>query len=133
MGIERYCRNVEQKLKGGLSSILVLYTIGGAGRPIHGYGIIRRIRELTDGSVDVKAGTVYPILHTMEEMGLVTSSPQDSERGPDRKVYRLTEDGREAVGRFDQLMGEFYLAVSSVRVDNGPPMKEIQTQVFRKS
>jgi len=119
VGVDRYCRNVEQKLKGGLSSVLVLYTIGGADRPIHGYSIIKRIDQLTGGYLQVRAGTVYPILHNMEEMGLVTHDAERSVRGPERKVYRLTDDGREAVGRFDQVIGEFYLAIASVRADDG--------------
>ncbi|MCK4971619.1 MAG: helix-turn-helix transcriptional regulator [Thermoplasmata archaeon] len=117
--VDRYCKHVEQKLKGGLSSVLVLYTIGGAGRPIHGYSIIQRIDELTGGYVKVRAGTVYPILRNLEEMGLVSHDAERSVRGPERKVYTLTDDGKEAVGRFDQVIGEFYLAIASVRSEPG--------------
>jgi DNA-binding PadR family transcriptional regulator len=93
---------------------------GGAARPIHGYGIIQRISELTGGLMDVKAGTVYPILRNLEESGLVTHGSERSTRGPERKVYRLTEDGWKAVGRFDQVIGEFYVAIESVRSEDAP-------------
>jgi DNA-binding PadR family transcriptional regulator len=123
MGVDRYCRHVEQKLKGGLSSVLVLYTIGGADRPIHGYSIIKRIDELTGGYMQVRAGTVYPILRNLEEMGLVSHDAERSVRGPERKVYELTDDGRLAVGRFDRVIGEFYLAIANVRDNEGIPME----------
>ncbi len=74
---------------------------GGDGRPIHGYGIIQCIHELTEGYMEVLAGTVYQILRNLEEIGLVTHDAERSVRGPESKVYQLTEDGREAVGRFD--------------------------------
>lgn len=117
MCIERYCVNVERKLKGGLSAILVLSAIDGSRRPIHGYAIIRRISDRTGGLVTVGPGTVYPILRDLEEMGLVRHSREGSERGPDRKVYLLTADGREALGRFDDLTGRFLRAMTDVRGD----------------
>ena len=67
----------------------------------------------------MRAGTVYPILRNLEEMGLVSHDAERSVRGPERKVYTLTDDGKEAVGRFDQVISEFYLAIASVRSEPG--------------
>ena len=117
MYIERYCGNVERRLKGGFATILVLSAIDGSDRPIHGYAIIKRIRDRTGGHVTVGPGTVYPILRDLEGMGLVRHTREGSERGPDRKSYSLTPDGREALERFDDLTGQFFRAMVDVRVD----------------
>ena len=115
--VERFCQGVERKLKGGLSSVLVLYMISSSRVPIHGYSIIHRMEEVTGGSIIIQAGTVYPILRTLEEMGFVSHVAERSIRGPARKVYSLTPESRAAVQRFDQLIGDFFGAIESVRVN----------------
>ena len=116
--VERFCQSVERKLKGGLSSVLVLYMISSSRVPIHGYSIIHRMEEVTEGSISIQAGTVYPILRNLEEMGLVSHEAERSVRGPARKVYSLTSEGRTAVQRFDQVIGDFFGAIESVRVNS---------------
>ncbi len=119
--VERFCQGVERKLKGGLSSVLVLYMISSSRAPIHGYSIIHRMEKVTGGSISIQAGTVYPILRTLEEMGFVSHEAERSVRGPARKVYTLTPEGRTAVQRFDELIGDFFGAIESVRVDGRAP------------
>ena len=115
MCVEELCEQVERKLKGGLRLVMVLWVLDGAGGPIHGYRITREIEERTGGYVSIGTGTVYTLLHTLEEQGLVRHRSQGSERGPERKVYRLTEEGRELVGRFEGVMERFSEAVEGVR------------------
>ena len=115
MGMERYCDLMERNMKGGFSSVLVLYTISSSPEPIHGYSIIRRINERTDGTISLGAGTIYPILRNLEEGGLVRHSAERSVRGPQRKVYSLTMEGREVVQRVDGVIDQFFDAVTRVR------------------
>ena len=63
-------------------------------KPMHGYQIMEEMlkRGLFDGS-RLEAGTVYTLLRRMEHHGLVTSEWQEAEAGPDRRIYRVTEDG----------------------------------------
>jgi DNA-binding PadR family transcriptional regulator len=68
------------------SAILVLL----AEEPMHGYQIIRKIEEHTEGAWKPSAGSIYPTLQLLADEGLVTASPAN-----DRKVYSLTEEGRE--------------------------------------
>lgn len=63
----------------------------------YGYQIIRRIRQLSDGKIRWTPGTLYPALHGLENEGLITSYWQATEKTPDRKYYRLTEQGRTAL------------------------------------
>lgn len=60
---------------------------------IHGYGIARELEEKTDGLLEVKEGTLYPILHRLRKERLLNVRTEKSDSGPIRKVYVLTGDG----------------------------------------
>ncbi len=59
--------------------------------PLHGMGIARRIAQITNGTFAVKAGSLFPALHRMEEAGWLTSSWGESETNRRAKFYRLTK------------------------------------------
>lgn len=61
---------------------------------MHGYGVIKRIEELSEGRHKIKSGTMYTTLRRMEEKGLLRSDWKKSDTGPDKRVYRITEEGR---------------------------------------
>lgn len=77
-------------LRGSLD-LLILAEVG-AGE-CYGYQILSALREKSGGRVDLRAGTLYPILHKLEADGCV-SSRWDDGAGRDRKWYVLTEFGR---------------------------------------
>lgn len=62
-------------------------------RPDHGYGLMRRIRELTGGRIMMGPGTLYGILTRLRKDGLITLENQDERR----KTYLITDRGREAL------------------------------------
>ncbi len=68
-------------------------------RAMYGYQIIQRVHDLSDGQIKWTASKLYPLLHDLENKGLVEAFWQPSEAGPDRKYYRLTRVGREALAR----------------------------------
>jgi PadR family transcriptional regulator PadR len=61
---------------------------------LHGMGISRRIAQMTNAAFEVKAGSLFPALHRMEEAGWLTSSWGESETNRRAKFYRLTKTGR---------------------------------------
>ena len=63
----------------------------------YGYALIQRVRELSAGNIVWTEGMLYPVLHWMEDQGLVESEWQESESGRKRKYYRLRRDGRKAL------------------------------------
>jgi PadR family transcriptional regulator, regulatory protein PadR len=65
--------------------------------PDHGVGITRRIRQLTKGTFDVKAGSLFPALHRLEERGWLASQWGQSENRRRAKFYKLTAKGRRQV------------------------------------
>ena len=74
-------------------TFLVLAALGPG--PLHGYGIIKAIEEMSDGRVRLRAGTLYAALDRLEDQGLVAFHGEGSGGGPARRYYRLTEAGRE--------------------------------------
>ena len=63
--------------------------------PLHGLGIARRIVQLTQGSFDVKAGSLFPALYRLEERGLVSAEWGESDTRRRARFYRLTRHGRK--------------------------------------
>ena len=62
-------------------------------RPGHGYGMIRRIRELSGGRLEMGPGTLYGVLTRMRKEGLILLESQDERR----KTYAITDAGRQAL------------------------------------
>src|SRR6476620_11118018 len=67
-----------------------------AERPMHGYQIIREIEERSSGSWKPSAGSVYPTLQLLSDEGLIRAEESNG-----RKIYSLTEAGREVVAGAD--------------------------------
>jgi len=62
--------------------------------PMHGLGLSRRIEQITQGTFQVKPGSLFPALHRMEEAGWLAASWGESENNRKAKYYRLTAAGR---------------------------------------
>ena len=62
--------------------------------PMHGLGISRRITQVTNGTFQVKPGSLFPALHRMQEAGWLSSYWGESETNRKAKYYRLTASGR---------------------------------------
>ena len=75
----------------GTLDLLILKTL--ALGPKHGLGIARRIQQVTDGTFDVKPGSLFPALHRLEEQGWLKSTWGDSENNRRAKYYELTRAG----------------------------------------
>ena len=63
----------------------------------YGYAIIQEVRELSGGRLEWTDGMLYPILHRLEEQGLVKAFWKESETGRKRKYYRLRDEGKSAL------------------------------------
>jgi len=61
---------------------------------LHGMGTSRRIGQITNSAFEVKAGSLFPALHRLEEAGWLTSSWGETETNRRAKFYRLTKTGR---------------------------------------
>jgi PadR family transcriptional regulator PadR len=64
-----------------------------AGGPLHGYGVIQEVSELSSGRVRLRAGTLYGALERLTEQGLVAADREEIIDGRLRRYYRLTDEG----------------------------------------
>lgn len=61
----------------------------------YGYAILKRVRELSGGSLEWSDGMLYPVLHRLERLGHIAGRWKRSESGRRRRCYRITPRGRE--------------------------------------
>src|SRR5579863_1893139 len=83
----------EPELLPGTLDLLILKSL--ALEQMHGMGISRRIAQITNGTFEVKAGSLFPALHRMEQAGWLTSCWGESETKRRAKFYNLTKSGRK--------------------------------------
>ena len=77
----------------GTLALMVLKTLDVLG-PLHGYGIARRIEQISGDLLTLNQGTLYPVLLKLEQEGSVASEWGASENNRKARFYRLTRDGR---------------------------------------
>jgi transcriptional regulator len=77
----------------GTLALMVLKTLDVLG-PQHGYGIARRIEQISEDLLAVNHGTLYPVLLKLEQEGAITSSWGTSENNRKARFYRITRTGR---------------------------------------
>jgi PadR family transcriptional regulator, regulatory protein PadR len=77
----------------GTLALMVLKTLEVLG-PMHGYGIARRIEQISGDLLAVNQGTLYPVLLKLEQEGSIASGWGASENNRKARFYRLTRQGR---------------------------------------
>ena len=78
----------------GTLALMVLKTLDLLG-PLHGYGIARRIEQISGDLLAVNQGTLYPLLLKLEHEGAIASDWGASEKNRRARFYRLTREGRK--------------------------------------
>lgn len=68
-----------------------------ADRPRHGYGILREVEELSEGTVQMRVGTLYGVLDRLTADGLIVLDREEVQQGRLRRYYRLTDEGTAAL------------------------------------
>ena len=82
----------------GTLILLVLRTLEALG-PLHGYGIARRIEQISKELLQLNQGTLYPALLRMEQEGWITSKWGASEKNRKAKFYAITAAGRKQLDK----------------------------------
>ena len=82
-----------QEVPYGTLDLMVLKTLDGLG-PLHGYGIARRIEQVTSGGLELNQGTIYPALLRLEQKGWIKSTRGTSENNRRARFYNITAAGR---------------------------------------
>lgn len=96
----------------GALDLLILRTLALA--PNHGWGIQQRLKQVTDETLSVSQGSLYPALHRLEAAGIVSSAMVPSENNRRARVYQLTAAGRRRLEAEAEDWRQFSLAMRRV-------------------
>lgn len=77
----------------GTLEMLILQTLK-TGNEMHGYGILRRIEQMSGQQLQIEEGSLYPALHRMERRGLIVATWKKSELNRNARYYTLTPEGK---------------------------------------
>jgi transcriptional regulator len=96
----------DRKVVQGTLELLILRTL--LFGPLHGHGITKHIQHTSDDVLQVEHGSLYPALHRLEKNGCIKSKWEQTERGREMRMYRLTAKGRRRLAieqsRWDELV-----------------------------
>lgn len=84
-------RKKDEAAFAGSNTLLILALLEDEDK--YGYQIIRELESRSDRTFSMKEGTLYPILHSLEQRGEVRSYERDSDAGRKRRYYKLTRQG----------------------------------------
>ena len=101
-------------LKGSLDLIILALI---EREPMYGYQMVKEIHARSTGALHMKEGSLYPALHRLERAGLIESSWQRRTDGVDRRYYRLTAHGLEALAARRTTWTSFVAAIEGVLGD----------------
>lgn len=82
----------KQFIKGG-STILILYLLNK--KSLHGYELIQLIKNNSQGIFSFGEGTIYPMLYSLEDKGLIKGEWESTENSRKKKVYEITTKGKQ--------------------------------------
>jgi PadR family transcriptional regulator len=98
-------------LKGHLDMIVLAAL---SARPAHGYAVIEEIRRRSAGAFDLPEGTVYPVLHRLEQAGLLSGRWVTADSGRRRRVYEVTRRGRRELAEQRAVWRQFSDAIGGL-------------------
>ena len=103
-------RNVITQLRRGVVEHCVLALM--RDQPRYGFDLVRELSDV--GGLLTSEGTIYPLLSRLRRDGLVTTTWQESDAGPPRRYYALTDDGRACLEAFVADWQRFKVGVDRV-------------------
>lgn len=88
----KWGERMDKNLIGGSTILMLLALL--EEKDCYGYEIIKELKERSQNVFQFKEGTLYPVLHKMENLGYVKSYRAQAENGKERKYYRITGAGK---------------------------------------
>ena len=96
----------------GMLDMLILKAVSLG--PLHGYGVLVRIQQITGGALQIPQGSLYPALYRLEHQGKIASEWGQSENNRKAKYYKLTAAGRKYLRKESESWNRLVSAISSV-------------------
>lgn len=83
---------ISKELLKGTTTLLILQLLNEKDQ--YGYELTKALEQRTDNLFTLKEGTLYPILHALENEGMIEAYWEDTQSARKRKYYRITEAGK---------------------------------------
>ena len=90
-------KKFQKELNAGIASLVLLSVLEKSTEPMYGYQIAKLLEEYSGDASFMKQGALYPVLHSLENGGLLKSNVEPSVSGPPRRYYEITSDGKETL------------------------------------
>ncbi len=103
---------LDKSLVSGSMALLVMKLLESGDK--YGYEMIEALKQRSDDTFHLKAGTLYPLLHGLEEKGLVTAYEGESAAGKPRRYYHLTKAGQRALAEKTEAWRIYARAVARI-------------------
>lgn len=103
---------IEKSLLSGSTPLLILSLL--KHEDMYGYQMVSQLDQRSEGTFQLKEGTLYPLLHTMEKQGWVRSYLKQTPSGRERKYYHLTAEGQVQLTHKEQEWMHFSHSVGKV-------------------
>lgn len=103
---------LDKSLVSGSMALLVMKLL--EGQDMYGYQMIEELKRRSDDTFHLKAGSLYPLLHGLEEKGYVEAYEREATAGKSRRYYHLTDQGQKALQEKEQGWNRYADAVRQV-------------------
>ena len=90
-------KKFQKEMNAGIAALVLLSVLEKSSMPMYGYQIAKLLEEYSDDGSFMKQGALYPVLHSLENSGLLESKVEPSVSGPPRRYYEITPEGRETL------------------------------------
>lgn len=107
-------KKFQKELNAGTSSLVLLSVLERSQEPLYGYQIAKLLEASEPDMPMMKQGSLYPVLRSLEENGLLESSVEPSVSGPPRRYYTITKDGRSALTEWLEIWDQTKKFVDSI-------------------
>ncbi|MCQ3935974.1 MAG: PadR family transcriptional regulator [Chloroflexi bacterium] len=98
-----HTKKFQKELNAGTSSLVLLSVLSRSDEPMYGYQIAKLLEQSGPDVPMMKQGTLYPVLRSLEDNGLLESRVEPSVSGPPRRYYKITGEGRAALVEWIEL------------------------------
>ena len=90
-------KKFQKEMNAGIASLVLLSILQKSRQPMYGYQIAKLLEEYSGDTSFMKQGALYPVLHSLENNGLLVIIVDSSVSGPPRRYYEITPEGRETL------------------------------------
>ena len=96
-------KKFQKEMNAGIASLVLLSVLDKSDEPMYGYQIAKLLEEYSGDASFMKQGALYPVLHSLENSGLLESKVEPSVSGPPRRYYEITTEGHETLASWQSV------------------------------